>query len=231
MEIKDKVDILDQMFTIYDDFLADKQVACEKGCDSCCTRNVTLTTLEGFRLLDRMGKAQHDLLLSDIRTREGNERFMPRLTINQMAAMCAQGKEIPEEENRPEWGSCPLLTDALCPVYENRPFGCRCMVSRANCAQTGYADMDPLILSVNDVFLQYIEHIDALGYSGNFIDILLFLDTDQNRHDYLNSHLNKPASETGLIPNHPVQVLMIPPEHRKAVAPILEAFRSIRPRG
>jgi hypothetical protein len=107
-----------------------------------------------------------------------------------------------------------------------RPYGCRCLVSRHNCGQTGYAEIDDFVLSVNTVFLQTIEHIDAGGCTGNLVDVLQAMSEDQNRQAYCSSTLH--CSANRLIPNQPIQVLMIPPEHRKKMEPILEALRGIK---
>ena len=85
--------------------------------------------------------------------------------------------------------------------------------------------MDPFILTVNDVFLQHLEHIDAQGYTGNFADVMQFLASDGNRQGYAAGRLGQPPQ--GLVANQPVFVLMIPPEHRERVQPILEQIRSI----
>jgi hypothetical protein len=83
------------------------------------------------------------------------------------------------------------------------------------------------VLTVNDLFLQHIEHIDAKGYSGNFSDILRFLDQPQAAASYQQGQLDTPPE--GLLANQPLFTLMIPPEHREAVAPVLTAIRGIKP--
>ena len=85
--------------------------------------------------------------------------------------------------------------------------------------------MDPFILTVNDVFLQHLEHIDAQGYTGNFVDVMQFLASSDNRQRYASGHLGSPP--TGLQANQPVFVLMVPPEHRERIAPLLKEIRSI----
>jgi hypothetical protein len=121
--------------------------------------------------------------------------------------------------------ACPLLVDRLCPIYELRPHGCRCLVSRRKCAETGYAAFDDFVLSVNTVFLQAIEHVDAGGCSGNLVDVLQVLSDERNREAYRNSALH--CSTNQLIPNQPLEVLMIPPEHRTRIESILEELRQI----
>ncbi|MBW1709950.1 MAG: hypothetical protein JRJ73_08730, partial [Deltaproteobacteria bacterium] len=48
MDLNLKIAVLDQICRIYDEFVAKLDIACEKYCADCCTRNVTMTTLEGY---------------------------------------------------------------------------------------------------------------------------------------------------------------------------------------
>ncbi len=100
------------------------------------------------------------------------------------------------------------------------------MVSKRNCRETGYADMDPLVLTVNNICLQYIEHIDVHGFTGNLSDVLGVMAKEQNRQKYKSSQLK--VSGTSLIANRPLKVLMIPPEHRLEAKPILDSLNSIQ---
>jgi hypothetical protein len=86
--------------------------------------------------------------------------------------------------------------------------------------------MDPFILTVNDVFLQHLEHIDAQGYTGNFADVMQFIESGENRQNYAAGQLK--AAPDGLVANQPVFVLMIPPEHRERIQPVLTQIRSIQ---
>ncbi|MDJ0784750.1 MAG: hypothetical protein QNJ22_22490 [Desulfosarcinaceae bacterium] len=229
MDLDLRLDLLDQLYTIYGDFIRQQPLACTKGCSQCCTCNLTITTLEGEYLRRKLPPTQHSAVMQRLVGAADRPRYRPSVTLNQLADLCARGEDPPEEENDPDWGACPVLADDLCPLYEVRPFGCRCMVSRHDCRQTGYAEIAPLILTVNDLILQHIEHIDAKGYSGNFTDILLFLDQPASAASYRQGQLGAPPD--GLLANQPLFTLMIPPEHREAVAPLLKAIRAIRPQG
>jgi len=125
-----------------------------------------------------------------------------------------------------EWEDCSLLTKNVCSIYNLRPYGCRCFVSRKNCAETGFADIDDFTVSVNTVFLQTIEHLDADGCSGNLIDVLQAMESEENRQAYAKNRLK--CETNGLIVNWSLKVLMIPPEHRSKMEPILEELRRIR---
>ncbi|BBO90125.1 YkgJ family cysteine cluster protein [Desulfosarcina ovata] len=227
MELNTKLAILERMIGIYDEFLSQFDLACEKYCAHCCSANVTLTTLEGYRIIDHLETNNLIGQLETIARLAHPDRFIPKVSINRMADICARDGDLPEEPMDPEAGPCPVLTDDACPLYAVRPFGCRCMVSARNCATTGFADMDPFILTVNDVFLQHLEHIDAQGYTGNFADVMGFLADPENRQNYSSGRLG--GAPTGLVANQPVFVLMIPPEHRKRIQPLLDQIRSIQP--
>lgn len=230
MDLHQKLALLDQINGLYDTFAATLELACHKGCDSCCTRNVTLTTLEAYRLLAGLSADQRDPLLSRVKARADRNRFRPAVTTNQLADICLAGEDPPEEEEAdPAWGPCPLLEGAVCPVYPLRPFGCRCFISTRNCAQNGYAEVAPLVVTVSTVFLQAIEHLDQAGCSGNFSDVLLALEPAAARKAYCNGILN--CGATGLIPNRPIRILMVPPEHRHQAAPWVAQLQRLLPRG
>lgn len=226
MELNAKLTLLEHMVDIYDGFVGEFDLACEKYCAHCCTANVTMTTLEGYRIISHLQKTGETQYLETIARQSHPDRFSPQVSINRMADICARDDDPPEEELNPEAGPCPILAKDACPLYAVRPFGCRGMVSARNCGQTGFADMDPFILTVNDVFLQYLEHVDAQGYTGNFADVMQFLDSDENRQNYAAGQLGAPPAR--LVANQPVFVLMIPPEHRERVQPLLTQIRSIQ---
>ena len=105
--------------------------------------------------------------------------------------------------------------------------GCRCMMSKTICAETGYADIDAFTLTVVNLFNQFIEHLDQNGMTGNLMDVLLFLDDKNNLVAYQSDEMKTTAK--GLIPNSPIPVLMIPPEHRELVEPLLKALKKVLP--
>ena len=79
--------------------------------------------------------------------------------------------------------------------------------------------MPPLALTINDIFLQYIEHMDEKGIFGNLSDMLtLFLlpDTIENLQDHL-----KEKQDSRFVSNEKIAVLMVPPEHRQKLNPII----------
>lgn len=226
MELNDKLTVLEQMMAIYDQCVGEFDLACQKYCAHCCTANVTMTTLEGYRILTHLERTGDTIGLKTLARRAHSGRFIPQTTINQMADICARGGDPPDEQPDPEAGPCPILADRICCLYPVRPFGCRCMVSARNCAENGFAEMDPFILTVNDIFLQHLEHIDAHGYTGNFVDVMQFFTSDENLSNYAAGRPGKTID--GLLPNQPVFVLMIPPEHRERIQAVLQQIRRIQ---
>ena len=225
MDIISKLALLDQLYSLFDAFTDTEALACKRQCATCCTCNMTLTTLEGYKIISLLDARIKATLVQHIYDAVDQRRFTPQITTNQMARRCMTGQEIPEEIIDPAWGSCPLLSQNECPIYPIRPFGCRCMVSKTICTETGYADMDTFTLTVANLFNQFIEHLDQDGMSGNLIDVLLFLDDKKNIKAYQSAKTDIAAE--GLIPNSPMPVLMIPPEHRERVDPLLNALKEL----
>ncbi|MGE0087121.1 MAG: hypothetical protein AB7S75_22175 [Desulfococcaceae bacterium] len=216
--------LLNHIYRVYEKMAVPDNIACKRGCSQCCTCNVTLTGLEAMRIAEYIMAEEKTELIDALQAASGRKRFQSRFTTNQMADFCMQGQEIPEEENDPAWGPCPLLTNGECPVYPVRPFGCRCMVSSRNCGETGYADMSEFTAMVNEVFLQYIEHVDTGGYFGNLTDMLLYLLENRNLQNYRDGiRGNMPEN---LIANQPLRALMVPPEFREKIRPLLQALEN-----
>ena len=227
MSIEMKLNLLSGIYRLYDDFMKGLDTACQKQCAHCCTANVSITTLEGYYLIDKLDSDQRTNLKLALVKEAIPDRFRPLLTTNRIAELCRNGEEIPEDTISKGHQECPLLHQDLCPVYLLRPFGCRCFVSRIPCGASGVADVDDFVLSVNTVFLQTIEHVDKDGCSGNLIDVLLHLLSDENRSAYLNDGLR--CQSHGLIPNHGLTVLMVPPEQKERLQPILAALNNLPP--
>jgi hypothetical protein len=184
-----------------------------------------MTTLEGYKIMDGLTPDSGRDLIRRIRNATEIIRFRPQITTNRLAKLYADGIEPREDNMNSNLDACTILSDHQCPIYQLRPYGCRCLVSRHNCGDTGYAEIDEFVLSVNTVFLQTIEHVDAGGCSGNMVDILLTMADENKRDKYCNDSLH--CSANRLTPNHSLEVLMIPPEHRSRMEPILKQLRKI----
>ncbi len=99
------------------------------------------------------------------------------------------------------------------------------MISEHSCQEIGYAKVAEYIITVNTLFLQAIEHIDADGYTGNLTDVLLCLALKDNRDAYKRKTFH--CKEKSLVANQPIKHLMIPPQHLEKIEPILQALRQV----
>ena len=225
MAIMMKLKVLEQVCEVYADFVSGLDIECRRYCSVCCTSDVTITTLEGFRVLDYLDPKGEEVLHSRIQAMACEQRFQPKVTINRIAEICINGEDLPEEKKGEKSGSCPFLTENECPIYPVRPFGCRCMVSKHNCKNSGFAEIDDYTLAVNNLFLQVIEHIDSGGCTGNLADILIRLSSCDKKTVYLKETRYEP--ERTLISNRPIKVMMIPSEYREKIQPVLKALQGI----
>ncbi len=219
------ISVLKKIYKLYDSVAKDWPTACRRYCAACCTCNVTMTTLEGALLFKEMAREENRYLMDRVKAASQNQRFIPQITFNRMAQMCIQGKTPPDEESDPRWGDCAILTDSQCPLYASRPFGCRCFVSQTDCQDNGFADVDPFVISVNNVFLQFIEHIDVNGFFGNMVDILVFIESSRLNQGPANAPQQAAAH---LAPNQALEMLLVPPEHQAKMKPIVNALLQIQ---
>jgi Fe-S-cluster containining protein len=208
-----RLKMLQEIYRIHEAFLGEFDTVCRKACAHCCTQNVTSTSLEVRLILNHWETVSQPDGLGLVQTIGDSPRFQPRMTLNQLADRCAKGMDIPEESTDPAADACPFLRENVCRIYEVRPFGCRAMVSQTDCADTGEARMPDYVLTVNNVFLQNIEALDESGVQGNLIDVLLF-----------SASRRTSTPEPRVIRNHPLSVLMVPPEHRHRIRLLLDAL-------
>ena len=120
--------VLEQLYTIYDEYVDSLDTACKKFCADCCTCNVTMTTLEAYRIVNTLDLDSRKTTLEQLRNQLTGKRFTPQITTNRLAEICLSGEDPPEEDIDAAWGPCPILTGNACPIYDLRPFGCRNMV-------------------------------------------------------------------------------------------------------
>ena len=224
--ITSKLAALEKIYTVYSDSIADIDVACAEKCAHCCTMNVTLTTLEAYRLWQDLDVTEKNKLASHLIQLKDTDRFRPAFTTNQLAEMCAAGQEPPTEKKAADQSRCLLLVEELCGQYDVRPFHCRCMVSQQTCNEAGSAKMDDFILAVNSVFLQVIEHMDRPGCTGNLLDLLPLMQSDDFRESYEDEKCG--CGEKQLVENQPLKFLMIPPEFRHRMTSIITKLQSIQ---
>jgi len=207
-----RLEQLKNIYQLFDQTMASFDVVCEEKCATCCTCNVTMTQLEAQYITLSLQQDEKERLCKRISTFFPLERYRPKITMNGFARCCIEDKDIPEEENNPEWGKCPLLTDDLCSIYHYRPFGCRVLLSEVNCKKNGYAQVPEIAQTYQTIFMQAIEHLDQGNSYGNLSDMMTVL---------LKIDLGKNIAGNSLLINEPVSVMMIPPEHRKKIEPVI----------
>lgn len=222
VDINKKTIAYHHICNVFDEYVASLQPACRPGCAVCCTINVTMTALEGYLIAETLAQTGHADVLESLEHHPSRQRFIPQYTLNQLAEMIAREESVPEEIIDPEWGSCPLLNENNCPIYDVRPFACRCLVSEKKCGDGGYALMSPSTVAVNQVMLQYIEHVDLQGFTGNMTDVLRYMRSAENRRRYRDGLL--PDNRYPFIRNHPARHLLIEPACKETIAPLLAAL-------
>ncbi len=64
-----------------------------------------------------------------------------------------------------------------------------------------------------------------MGFSGNFADVLLLMASKENQINYKMNTLNHPGNE--FVSNLKIKVLVVPPEHRMKVKPVLDTLMNL----
>ena len=226
IQVDAKISALERIYALYESHGAGLETACGERCADCCTGRVTVTTLEAYHIWRKLQEQERRELARRLTAASARACFRPVITTNRLVEICAAGGEQPREQQGEDAGRCPLLVADLCRFYELRPFHCRCMTSRLKCSDTGSAVMDEFTLTLNTVFLQVIEHLDTPGCTGNLLEVLPLMLAAEFRKRYGNGGCN--CAGEGLAENLPLTKLMIPPEHRERIGPVLTELRSIR---
>lgn len=222
-KVHNVVNILEGIYALFDTAMAAFPVACAKQCADCCTCNVTATGLEIAYIHDRLdGRALDDIHVRLNRAGQ-TRRYRPFQTTNGFALACMEGRDADEEENDPSWGSCPFLEDGICTIYPVRPLGCRVMMSTTPCRQAGQADMPLLALTITTVFMQFVEHLDAGGVYGNFLDLL----EHAEEHALDCKRLPEKGKIPGTVQNLKIPALMIPPEHVEKTRNLVQSLGTL----
>lgn len=194
---------------------ASRDVACGPGCAACCTDRVYLTGLEGDLLRRELARQGRLELLE--RLQQGP---VPAYTCNQLARLCIEGREPPEEAASGETGVCALLDNGCCGVYEARPLACRVMASRIKCRAGGGAEGAPWWFTLDTALMQIAEHLDLGGVYGALGTVLRREELRQGE---------------GLLRCEPLPGLVAPPEHqarlRQTLGPLFATLVDGRPLG
>lgn len=219
--------LLGHLYALHEEWLAPRALACGKGCSACCTQSVTMTRMEGKRIIDYLRQHNRIADVTEVLAARPAAKTRPPLTTNEFAEYCLRGIE-PEEPVHEQWdfSPCPFLHKGLCTIYEARPFGCRAFVSTVNCGETGSAEMTPLLITVNTVFNQLIEHIDHGSAWGKMLDVLAAIQISQISPDGSPSGNNEKAGFAPLRDAKPIPGLLVSKKEKKPVEAILDTFFS-----
>lgn len=220
-----KREMLRAVYAAHGEWADAKSFACVKGCAHCCTQSVTMTSLEGEMILARCDKEGSRQDFFDGIARNKYSGTKPQYTTNQFARLCLEGRETVLGEMSWRLTPCPFLRDNCCTIYPVRPFGCRSFGSVVNCAEQGSAEVEPVVVTINTVLMQIIEHIDQGRQWGNMLDILYLLGREGNAassatnggHRGLKAEL--PVSE-------PIPGFLVPPEEEHQVRHLMDALYS-----
>ena len=211
-----KKQVLDAVCNVYSEWVHGLPVACRKGCAACCTRSVTMTSLEGEVILDFVGRAGMGKWLREMLIQAGQGHIKAALTTNQFAAACLNHRDVDSDvpggwDLRP----CVFLAENTCSIYAVRPFGCRSFASLVQCNAENTAVMTPVHLSINTVFTQIVEHISSDGGCwSTMTDILLDLSAGRNS-----------AWEAHLLPARPVPGFLLEAGEARVVKGLLQQLR------
>ncbi len=141
-----------------------KNVPCRKGCSACCRYLVPLSVPEVFRLAEDMSA----MPASDRETSMQASLDTARIILDRMpadfrTAEPAQAEDGVRSKQLSEWYaglglSCPLLSDNLCVLYEQRPIACRehMVISSAD-------SCDPASTHKQNVVKMPVSVIECLG--------------------------------------------------------------------
>lgn len=163
---------------------------CSKGCSTCCSQNVTITALEGEKILSYVRTAGLSFWMADklCRTPSPNR---PRMTTNEFAHAYLNGREADPGEYD-SISPCPFLEEHSCMIYPVRPFSCRCFISAEHCSTSRPARVEECYLSASTAMMQLIEHMGQKEYWGNMLDVLLAL-CDMQINSQIAERLDNPA--------------------------------------
>jgi len=207
-----KKELLHTVYDVYSGWVERFPLECQKGCAACCTRSVTMTSLEGEDILDFVKRNGTEKWLAEKIGQAASGKNKATITTNQYARACLEQQKVDEDAlGNWDFTPCVFLEKNICSIYEVRPFGCRSFGSLVQCSDNNGAEISPMHLTVNTVFTQIIEHLSCDGgHCGNMTDILESL---------IESKAPAPA---GLLPAQPIPGFLLEPREIKTVHVLLK---------
>ncbi|MEW6530350.1 MAG: hypothetical protein AB1473_05905 [Thermodesulfobacteriota bacterium] len=214
-----KMKLLRAMYDLYDREVRRFPAACRQECSACCTRSVLATTLEVAYALEELTEVRLQELYRLIPPDSQENRLRPMFTVNELAGYCLRKEEPPPESSVHHSVPCPFRNADGCAVYEVRPFACRSMWSTRVCADDGEAEMPALLVTLNGVFFQVLEHLDAGGLYGNVLDVFELLGNSGLRIAYGSGE--DLQATVSLLRTRANPGFIVPVEHRPEIARLL----------
>lgn len=146
------------------------QLACKKGCSTCCTQSVTITAIEGEKILRHIiAEDKSQWLAAKLSTNRKHKP--PQFTTNEFAQACLEERDLGPLDQNSSY-TCPFLDDNVCSIYTVRPFSCRLFISSVTCDKDKAAQVPDYYLEATTAVNQLIEHLGQKEYWGNMLDVL-----------------------------------------------------------
>lgn len=218
--------ILDTIYSAFEQWSADNNFCCKAGCSTCCTQNVTITALEGERILSYCIQHNRRTWLLD-KLLKLEQREKPKQTTNEYVLACLQGAD-PEEEKESTRNVCPFLEENICTIYEVRPFSCRCFSSETVCSHDRSATVADHYIYASMAVMQLIEHLSQFNHWGHMGEVLRALVQTKKYQAFTHPEM---ISQDNIINKvrsaQPIPGFIIPDEHKDQIGPLIETiFRS-----
>lgn len=144
-------------------------IACRKGCATCCTDQVTVTELEAARIVTSLLQSSLDL------SGTTPPPATARLTTNEFAQACLLCIDEKQNDFPESPGCCPFLSKSKeCTIYSDRPLMCRLFISMSPCADGGEATLPEEVFLVQIILQQLTEHLANGLRWGNLTSMLAY---------------------------------------------------------
>ncbi|MDY0131093.1 MAG: YkgJ family cysteine cluster protein [Desulforegulaceae bacterium] len=204
-----RIEKLQQMYSVHEKWIKNNNFFCSKGCDKCCTINIAATSLEAELIMGKISSS----LKKKLEDYLDYERFMPKTTINAIANISMTDQDLPEEYIPETNIKCPFLYENQCIIYDIRPLACRVQLSFEDCSKSGVSEIDEKTMSINNLVQQFVELLDYDGLSGNLIDLIV--------------HGSNPLFTSKFVENQTPGAVMVPPEYQNELKKLVMELNSI----
>lgn len=220
--------ILDHIYAIFADWCLAEKFCCAPGCASCCTQNVTITALEGRRILEYCKETKEDMWTAR-RFNTLRPGDPPTQTTNEYVHTILQNRESRQELK--SQAKCPFLDNDRCAIYPMRPFSCRCFFSTEQCRNNEAATLSEAHLYGSMAVMQLIEHLGQFDHWGNMIDVLTVLmevPEHLGRSDSFHNRELVRHARAHVRPAQPLPGFILPEAEKKRVDPLLRSILTTR---